>query len=365
MTLALRLPSRSNHLTFIRLVLSLLVIFSHTYSLGGFGDEMIFGGNDKYGNLGVNCFFVLSGLLIAASFVRTKNLYRFLLSRCLRIFPGYWLSLVLTALVLCPLAHWLAGGDVAEYWSPAANSPWTYVVKNVVLKVNQTQIGELFAHNPYPHTANGVIWTLIYEFICYGFVVLVGTLGWLKQHWLWPIALASLMGFNALVYGGIGAALPASVGSLLALLHFLAYFVAGMMAYVYADKVRIGTLPTGLALAGLCALLVIKTPFVFYAYHVLAPPLLVLVIFGLAYSTRESAIERNMPDLSYGLYIYGWVVQQSLVAVGVADYGFGVFLVSCVAVTALLAMASYYGVERRFLRLKPPRAVYEASSSEE
>ena len=353
MTLSLRLPSRSNHLTLIRLVLSLLVIYSHTYALGGFGDEMIVGGNDKYGNLGVNCFFVLSGLLIAASFLRTQSLYRFLLSRCLRIFPGYWLSLILTALVLCPLAHWLAGGDLADYWSVAASTPWTYVVRNVALKVNQTQIGELFAQNPYPRTVNGVIWTLIYEFICYGLVVLVGTRGWLKQHWLWPIALAGLMGFNAVIYGGIGAVLPASLGSLLALSHFLAYFVAGMLAYVYADKVRIGTLPTGLALVGLCALLVIKTPLVFYAYHVLAPPLLVLIIFGLAYSTRESAIERKMPDLSYGIYIYGWVVQQSLVAVGVAAYGFGAFLASCVAITCVLAMASYYCVERRCLRLKP------------
>jgi peptidoglycan/LPS O-acetylase OafA/YrhL len=353
MTLAERMRGRDNHLTLIRLVLSLLVIFSHTFSLGGFGDEMVLGGNDKYGNLAVNGFFVLSGMLIAASFVRTKSLYRFMLSRCLRIFPGYWMSLLLTALVLCPFVFWLGGGELAKYWSVESNSPFGYVAKNLALKVNQTRIGELFANNPYPHTTNGVIWTLIYEFICYGFVVVVGAVGALRKHWLWPATLAGLMVVNALIYAGLGAKLPAWAGSLLALLHFLAYFVAGMMAYVYGDRVRIGRLPTLAATAVLVLLLAIKSPAVFYAYHVLAPPLLVLVIFGAAYSTRESAIERRMPDLSYGLYIYGWVVQQSLVSLGVADYGFAAFLLACLALTVALAVFSYYGVERRFLRLKP------------
>lgn len=343
---------RSNHLTLVRLVLALLVIFSHTFALGGFGDEFVLGGNDKYGNLAVNGFFVVSGMLISVSFVRTKSILHFIRNRGLRLLPAYWLSLLLSALVLCPLAYWLGGGNAAEYWTPATDSPFTYVAKNIALRVYQTGIADVFRDNPYPRMVNGVLWTLIYEVTCYGFVVVVGVLGLLKRHWGWLVALLALMASNTLVYAGAADYFPTAASSLLALLHFLAYFVAGIVAHLYADKIRIGADATLLSAAGLCFLLLVPIPVVFYAYHLLAPPVLVVFIFGIAFSTSSFAGEQGMPDLSYGLYIYGWVVQQILASIGVAEKGFAAFLGSSLILSSVLAAISYYGIERRALSWK-------------
>jgi peptidoglycan/LPS O-acetylase OafA/YrhL len=148
MTLGTRLGSRSNHFTLIRLFLALLVIFSHAFALGGFGDERILGGNDKYGNLAVNSFFVVSGLLVSMSFARTRGFVRFARNRFLRIVPAYWFALLVTALLLCPFVHWLLGGNAVEYWMPKENSPFSFILKNVALKMNQTQIGNMFRDNP-------------------------------------------------------------------------------------------------------------------------------------------------------------------------------------------------------------------------
>jgi peptidoglycan/LPS O-acetylase OafA/YrhL len=72
-TVAALIANRNNDLTFTRLLLSLLVFYSHYYVLGGFGVdgfELITRGQDSAGGLAVKCFMILTGLLVSASFER-------------------------------------------------------------------------------------------------------------------------------------------------------------------------------------------------------------------------------------------------------------------------------------------------------
>ena len=62
-------------------------------------------------------------------------------------------------------------------------------------------------------------------------------------------------------------------------------------------------------------------------------------------------------DISYGVYIFHFPVIQLLLIMGVAAHGFWLLLAMTVAITFVLATASWFGVERAAMRwsrgLKP------------
>lgn len=101
---------RRNSLNFLRLVLAVTVVISHASALGGFAGEWIFQ-RVAVGTLAVYGFFGISGYLIASSALH-NSLGRYLWQRFLRIMPGYWVCLVVTAL-----------GIGAIGWSHAAHVP--------------------------------------------------------------------------------------------------------------------------------------------------------------------------------------------------------------------------------------------------
>jgi hypothetical protein len=106
MSAAARRPSGSlkhalsdtpNSLNLVRLLLALAVIQYHSGALGGYVPGMIFRWTDA-GQLAVYGFFGISGYLIAGSALK-NSVPRFLWHRILRIFPAFWICLLLTAAV--------------------------------------------------------------------------------------------------------------------------------------------------------------------------------------------------------------------------------------------------------------------------
>ena len=93
-------PAR-NSLNFIRLVLAVTVVISHSLSLGGqrlviTAEDVL---NSSPGLIAVFGFFGISGFLIARSAER-NHFGRYLWQRFLRIFPGYWVCLLVTGFVI-------------------------------------------------------------------------------------------------------------------------------------------------------------------------------------------------------------------------------------------------------------------------
>ncbi|MST32439.1 acyltransferase family protein [Acidimicrobiaceae bacterium USS-CC1] len=98
---------RRNARDLLRLVLALLVVVSHALVLGRHRSEVLW----RCGTLGgiaVDVFFAISGYLIAASAAH-DHVGRYLWQRFLRIFPGFWACLAVTAVVAGPVA-WIASG---------------------------------------------------------------------------------------------------------------------------------------------------------------------------------------------------------------------------------------------------------------
>lgn len=105
------LAGHRNSLGVIRLVLASAVIFAHAYPLGGFGAGpwLTYTNNQvSLGSLAVLGFFAISGYLITKSGLNADVL-QYLWRRVLRIFPAFWVVLLIGAFVVGPLV-WVANG---------------------------------------------------------------------------------------------------------------------------------------------------------------------------------------------------------------------------------------------------------------
>ncbi len=105
----------TNSLNFLRLSLATLVIVAHSAPLVGFNAGILgIPVPERIGTLGewaVNMFFCISGFLIAHSAQR-GTISGYVKRRALRIFPGYWVSILFVVFLCAPIA--VATGHTAE-----------------------------------------------------------------------------------------------------------------------------------------------------------------------------------------------------------------------------------------------------------
>jgi len=175
--------SRTNHFDVIRLIASILVVFSHSFNLSHgkvLGKQyeplmQLSRGKITLGGIAVLVFFVISGFLITASFDKDKNLLSFFRKRCLRIYPGLIVVVILTAFVLGPLMTEL------PLWDYFKNpETYSYLLNNIGFIRYQDFLPGVFQYNIVPNYINGSLWTLKYELLCYISTALLGYLGFLK-----------------------------------------------------------------------------------------------------------------------------------------------------------------------------------------
>lgn len=106
-TLSDRFDPRRNSLAMMRLGLAATVAVVHAQAIG-WGDQPAVG-STAVGDLAVDAFFVISGFLVTRSATRLPTLRRFVWHRALRILPGFWVCLLVVALVAAPVMAWLQG----------------------------------------------------------------------------------------------------------------------------------------------------------------------------------------------------------------------------------------------------------------
>jgi len=338
-------PRHHNNFDALRLVAAVSVIFSHSFLIAegtGANEPLnrLTGNQCMLGLAGVFVFFAISGFLVTQSFEQTQGPLRYLVKRCLRIFPGYIVVLLLTAFVLGPLVTNLPLGDYLH-----RREPYWYVLFNAIfsLKVHELP-GVLFVDNAVGLEVNGSLWSLGYEFEMYLMVLALGVLRLIRL----PICFALLalgmacIHFDALGFlGGWG--------------WMLGFFAAGMVLYKMRDM-RI--FHPNIALFAALGLVLSG------AYQ--GAFILLFPIFG-CYLAIYFALNQKLPiipaarfgDLSYGLYIYGWPSQQMVIWLmhGHAQW-WQVFLLATLLAGAL-AFLSWHLIEKRALRLKPAAGTWQ------
>ena len=295
-------PDR-NSFGMLRLLAALAVVVSHSVHLVGApesAEPLASATGFSLGEHAVHVFFTISGVLIAASLMRSATTLDYLRARALRLLPGLAVCVALTALVAGPM---LSDLSFSQYFRDA--SVWRYIVLSFGLVTANAPLPGVFTHNPVPDIVNLPLWTLKYETMCYLGLILLGAAGVMRSAKLATVALAPLL----LAWVTV-AAFPEQlhVGStLLSFLRLSFSFGLGTLAYAWRDKLPLHWF--GVAGALFVMALALGTRFqmpadqLFVAYTTLWAA-------SLPAGWLASATRKN--DLSYGVYIYDWVIAQSL-----------------------------------------------------
>lgn len=328
---------RKNSLNAIRLVLALLVIVSHSWPIGGYGADPRFG-DQTLGNWAVVGFFAISGYLITASRVHSKNFLEYLWRRVLRIYPAYFVVLAVVAFGFAPAAVAISGDGS---WAP--RDGLAYMTQNIALLIRQYGVGESLNSVPLQHAWNGSLWTLFYEFCCYVAIGLAVT--FIPRRWLSAACAISLLlcaGITLLVLTkSVAFAQPIELAARLG-----GYFAGGALLYFHRRKVPMSPIIAAVAIG-----LIAVTAFfgVSRAFAALPVAYLMMWLGSELPLTRVGA--KN--DISYGVYIYAFPVQQVLAyAFAGSGAGPGVFILLSIASTLPLAWLSWLIIERPAMRLK-------------
>ncbi|MEK5450121.1 acyltransferase family protein [Paenibacillus sp. FSL R7-0331] len=340
------LKGRENYFDLIRLIAAIMVIFSHAYPLSGAGyDDPLHrfsNGQVTLGNLAVFVFFIISGLLITQSYLYSNNIITFLKARVLRIFPGLIGVLLFSAFIIGPLVTSLPFGDYLS------NRGVLTYLKAVFLFPMQWNLPGVFEDNAYGAAVNGSLWTIPFEFLCYLIVGVLGLLRILKHKYLVLFLTACI--FYYYIFSGTIA--PAGAGHLFGLevntlMELLLFFMMGTLACLFKDKIFFNK-----HLAMVC-LLVLYISLYYGGFKSIFAVCGTYVILFLAFlpSGKLSKITAR-GDFSYGIYLYAFPVQQTITYLFGGKTTVWINFILSLMVTFVLAILSWYIVERNFLKLK-------------
>lgn len=351
---ALPATARSgNSLGFIRLFLATLVIYTHAYFLAFQTPDPLSratGGHATCGMLAVQGFFVLSGCLVTTSWLRLESGVRFAVHRALRLLPAWWTCLAVTALVLGPLIYFTTTARNTPGYFAQEPSPWDYIWHNLFSPRRQIGIGEVIVHNPWGTELNGSLWTLFYEASCYALVLTTGLLGLLRRGRpvLFGLWLLLLLGYAWTLLGSAPHALTRlydNSGKEMCL-----HFTSGMIWAAFPEWTRPLVRRAGLA-AGAAVLL--AASWFFSRGTIVSLLTLPIVLFYLSEHLPFRDWERKLRgDYSYGIYLYGYPVEQTLVHFGLQRIGLVPWVLLCLATTWAFAYLSWRWIEAPALRLK-------------
>lgn len=354
LSLGAAFDSRNNALNAWRLAMAMGVILWHSWLITG--RQVTFEpAHQLLRDVWVDGFFAISGFLITRSWLRRPRLRDYLVARGLRLLPAFWVCLIVVAFVIAPIAVGIQGGSYGTILS--SNAPFDYVLGNSALMVKLNDIAGTPLGVPRPGEWNSSLWTLYWEALCYLAVAILGVVGLLRRRWLIPVLFAlalwwstRLPSMSAVVEAPPGEGPPIDAATQLliaqgAAARFAVMFLAGALLYQVRDAI-----PARWSLVAASVTIVLAAS--------LLPDYRVVAAFPLAYALVVSGALIRHPrmrlptDLSYGVYIYAFPIQQLLVICGLAWLAPPAFAVVAAAATLPLAALSWFLVEKPAMSLK-------------
>ena len=361
-TFAQAFNPRNNAFGFLRLALAVLVVFSHSFPLGGFGSDPLDGltkGRLNLGLVAVAMFFALSGFLIARSASTCPSIVRFLWHRFLRIFPGYWVCLVVCACFFVPVMSNIEFDTLTGAFSLRWDTPQSFMIGNAglfhlnefsipgIMYVQPNSIAGLLRQNPTPNILNGSLWTLPIEVSCYLAIAALAAIGVLRQARFFVAALFvvswGLYAFYYLDPIGFWGCFPIRGFKFLVML--CPFFAAGSACFLYREKI-----PYSRTLFVISAVLLVAS-LPFGLLGLVAPIAMPYAFLWLAFALPFARFDRK-GDFSYGTYIYAFPAEQTLALLRLQDFGFIAFFAGALLVTSAFAFLSYRLIEAPCLRWK-------------
>jgi peptidoglycan/LPS O-acetylase OafA/YrhL len=273
----------------------------------------------KYGYLGVNFFFIISGFVISYTLENTDNLVSFFKNRFIRLFP---------ALLLCTLlTFWVASTLDKDGLFPYARQPRDLLPSLTMINPN---IWKGLAGGNFSWI-NGSYWSLWVEMQFYALSSVIYFLD--KSHFFRNMLLASIalciMKFipGYLLNSHWGSQLPAHATSLLAgwayadelfnIVFYILWFTLGVIFYHLYKRFPLRANPWSFLWIGMVLYLLYSDRFVYsgWVLHVVVAVLFGLLIYKKKYlSFLDIPFIRRIGVISYSIYLIHEVIGVILVS---------------------------------------------------
>lgn len=330
-----------NNLDCLRLILASIVALFHISALTQLPAFSMLG---RYlsPHFAVRSFFVVSGLLIYRSYIRSSSPYSYFNKRVRRIYPAYFTVIALAAVGLVGLSALPAH----QYFGLGF---WKYLGANLLfLNFLAPSLPGVFTSNPLS-PVNGALWTLKIEvafyisvplihYFCtrFGTKRVIATLFVFSCVWKYGFSyLASIQQTHNTgnrIYEHLAVQFPAQ----------LAYFMAGILLLLYFDVLK----------QHMAAIAAVTVVFFLSDQYITNDILDIFWISGLVFVFgfwKFFGEFAKHGDYSYGIYIVHWPILQVLIALGVTRYGPAVFLPASLMAIGIAAFLMWTFVEQRFL----------------
>jgi peptidoglycan/LPS O-acetylase OafA/YrhL len=308
-------------------------------------------------------FFVISGYLITISWRQSNGVGDFFRKRVLRIYPGFIVATLLCAVLFSPLG----ADNPGTYFHALLNPAQVGRTVKSILLLKVLDLPASFTHLIFPEV-DGSIWTIQYEFICYAVVAALGLAGLLARKpiqlllfgavlvFTWADTLHPFPWLHNFVFPHLILEPPKDMPPL------LTFFLAGMACALYRDRL---TFPSAAVIG--CAALFAAACFVPHGLLFALPFVFPYLVLAFAFS-NSIPLSRwgKFGDLSYGLYLYAWPVQQLLIHGARFVWNPNVLSLVALCICCCIAKISWELVERPCLRLKgrnPPQSAIAIESS--
>jgi peptidoglycan/LPS O-acetylase OafA/YrhL len=346
---------KGNNLDFLRFILAALVVYSHSFMLllghhAAIQSETfrrLTHGWSNGGSLAVDGFFVISGFLLVHSWLRSPSAWVFLQKRVARVYPAFIVASLVCLLVVGPLS---------------CTPPWhvwqvvsvpAYLFDTLNLQVDN--VAGAFPHNPF-HEVNTSTWSMIFEFWFYLGAMVLGFMGLYRR----PRLVLGIFGVCLLLYGlqqelrlpfldkgDFRGHTPVPFSGHWPKLG--CFFFAGACGYLYRQRI-----PVRASVIALMAALLAVSCLLGRELWLTVPLCGTFLLLSFAFSSRIRLYRfARRGDLSYGVYLYAFPIQQLLVRYWKAHFNPYTLFSTTLPLACACAWASWHWVEKPWLARKP------------
>jgi peptidoglycan/LPS O-acetylase OafA/YrhL len=330
------LKRENNNLDLMRIILASMVIMGHAPFLNG--NDGFWTDPVKYlfpftyaGAVAVKLFFFISGLVVTNSLIHKKSVTHFIISRSFRLMPALCFVLVITVFVFGPLVTTL---PVKDYFSELHYL--AYIRQNLVFKTFYFLPG-VFDGNFYKLAVNGSLWSLRYEVAAY--IVMIGLFIILrrvdKKYYNIPVLLLLA---DALLPSGF---MAHWLGNNPEINLLPAVFAFGVFYAINQEKLKANAM-----------IALISLGIYFLLRHTIEAE--IIMVFALCHvvlflaSSKWVLKLKPKHDISYGIYLWGFLIQQTIYHFIGPTY-IVVHCLMALAISVILALGTFLLVEKPFM----------------
>jgi len=240
-------------------------------------------------------------------------------------------EVVISALLLAPL---VTSFPIGRYFGdPLFYRYWLNIIGEI-----QFKLPGVFLDNPDPSRVNVQLWTIPIELKCYFAAAVIYLIGASRVRWRTAALLALFMivlPISDYLKGGIAPSSAIVPGMIL-----IEAFLAGMAAYLYRDLI-----PLSFPIFAVSTVLTFAFLSLPYTLYIACIPAAYLTIY-LGLQEFPKTWFAKLSDYSYGIYIYGYIIQQSYVYIFPSFRHWWADDMVSVAVSLVCAIVSWHLIER-------------------